>query len=224
MLKLQGWLIERELRLALRRRGEVLGALAFFLLVCCLFPLGTSAQPALLRAMAPGVLWSAALLAGCLASGRLFAPDHADGSLEQLLVSGQPLAWLALGKALAHWLTTGLPLVLLAPLVGLQFGLPGEALGTLALSLLLGTPVLSLLGGIGAALTLGLRGGSVLLGLLVLPLQVPVLVFGAGALGAQLAGGPLEAQPHLLLLGGLLLASLALAPCVMAAALRISLA
>ncbi len=215
------WTVRRDVLLAWRRRSDALGTLMFFLMASTLFPLGVGPQPALLRSMAPGVLWVLALLAGTLSLNRLFAQDHADGSLEQLLLSGQPLAWLVLGKVLAHWLVSGLPLVLLAPLLGLQFGLPVPALGVLVLALLLGTLVLSLVGSIGAALTLGLRGGGVLVALLVLPLQVPVLVFGAGAVVAELAG--LGAQAHLQLLGGLLLAALALAPWAAAAALRISL-
>lgn len=221
MLKSLGWTVRRELLLAWRRRSDTLAPLGFFVIAASLFPLGAGAEPALLRAMAPGVLWVAALLSALLSLGRLFAPDHADGSLEQALLSGQPLAWLVLGKCVAHWLVSGLPLVLLSPLLALQFQLPWSALGVLLLALLLGTPVLSLVGAIGAALTLGLRGGGALLGLLVLPLYVPVLTFGAGAVGVARMG--LSAQPHLLLLGGLLAGALALAPCAAAAALRLAL-
>jgi len=165
-------------------------------------------------------LWVAALLASTLALSRLFALDLADGTLEQLLLAAEPLPLLVMAKVLAHWLLAGLPLVLLSPLLALQFDLDSAAIGTLFYSLLLGTPTLSLLGAIGSALTLGLRGGGVLLSLLVLPLTVPVLIFGAGAVSAQASG--LGAQAHLLLLGGLLCASAVLAPWATAAALRIS--
>jgi heme exporter protein B len=171
--------------------------------------------------MAPGVVWVAALLSSMLSLTRLFADDHQDGTLEQLLLSAHPLAFLALGKIAAHWMSSGLLLVLVAPLLALQFDLSPSACGVLVLSLLLGTPVLSLLGAIGAALTVGLRGGSVLLSLLVLPLAVPVLVFGAGAVEAYNAG--LGVSAHLSLLGALLVLALAAAPVVVAAALRIAL-
>ena len=170
--------------------------------------------------MAPGILWVAALLATLLSLGRLFALDHADGTLEQMLLSPEPLSVIVLGKVTAHWLSAGLPLVLLAPVLALQFDLPWDAIGVLAASLLLGTPVLSLLGAIGAALTLGLRGGGVLVALLVLPLYIPVLIFGAGAVSAQASGQ--GASAHLHLLAGVLAASLALAPWAAAMALRLS--
>lgn len=221
MLNLLAWTVQRDLRLAWRRRSDALASLFFFVMSASLFPLGVGPDAALLRNLGPGVLWVAALLAALLSLGRLFAQDHADGTLEQLLLAGQPLAWLVLGKVLAHWLVSGLPLLLLAPLLALQFQLPVQGLGVLLAALLLGTPVLSLIGAIGAALTLGLRGGGALVAVLVLPLYVPVLVFGAGAVSAELAG--LGAQPHLLLLGGVLAASLALAPWAAATALRISL-
>ncbi len=211
----------RDLRLALRRRADTLAAMIFFVMVVSLFPLGIGPESALLRTMAPGVVWVAALLSSMLSLTRLFADDHQDGTLEQLLLSAHPLAFLALGKIAAHWMGSGLLLVLVAPLLALQFDLSPAACGVLVLSLLLGTPVLSLLGAIGAALTVGLRGGSVLLSLLVLPLAVPVLVFGAGAVEAYNAG--LGISAHLSLLGALLVLALAAAPVVVAAALRIAL-
>ena len=211
----------RDLRLALRRRADTLAAMIFFVMVVSLFPLGIGPESALLRTMAPGVVWVAALLSSMLSLTRLFADDHQDGTLEQLLLSAHPLAFLALGKIAAHWMSSGLLLALVAPLLALQFDLSPAACGVLVLSLLLGTPVLSLLGAIGAALTVGLRGGSVLLSLLVLPLSVPVLVFGAGAVEAYNAG--LGVSAHLSLLGALLVLALAAAPVVVAAALRIAL-
>jgi heme exporter protein B len=214
-------IIERDLRLAFRRKGDVAQVLVFFVIVASLFPLGTGAEPNQLRAMGPGVVWVAALLAALLSLGRLFAADYADGSLEQMLIAAHPLAATVTGKTVAHWLTTGLPLTLLAPLLGVQYDLPPVALGALVASLALGTPVLSLIGAVGAALTLGTRGAAVLLALLVLPLYVPVLVFGAGAVGAALAGLPHGA--HLSLLGAFLAFSLAFAPWATCAALRIAL-
>ena len=211
----------RDLRLALRRQADTLAAMVFFVMVVSLFPLGIGPESALLRTMAPGVVWVAALLSSMLSLTRLFADDHQDGTLEQLLLSAHPLAFLALGKIAAHWMGSGLLLALAAPLLALQFDLSPSACGVLVLSLLLGTPVLSLLGAIGAALTVGLRGGSVLLSLLVLPLAVPVLVFGAGAVEAYNAG--LGVSAHLSLLSALLVLALAAAPVVVAAALRIAL-
>ncbi len=214
-------LVQRDALLALRQRADVANTLLFFVVVTAMVPLGVGPEPAMLRSIAPGVVWVAALLASIVSLHRLFAADHADGTLEQLLLTREPLVLLALGKVLAHWLATGLPVVLMAAPLGLMFGLSGEAIAVLALSLLLGTPVLSLLGAVGAALTLGLRGGAVLVALLVLPLTVPVLIFGAGAVEA-LAGGQSPAS-HLLLLAALCLAALALSPWAIAAALRISL-
>lgn len=214
-------ILRRDLVLAFRRRTDVLNTLFFFLIVVSLFPLGVGPDPGLLRTVAPGVLWMAALLASMLALVRLFGPDFEDGTLEQMVLAAEPLTVIVLGKLLAHWLVSGLPLVLLAPLLAMQFDLPPSSVRVLFLSLLLGTPVLSLLGAIGAALTLQARGGGVLVALLVLPLYVPVLIFGAGAVGAEAAGS--GAGAHLLLLGAGLAASLALAPWVTAAALRIAL-
>lgn len=220
MLEALRWVVYRDLLLAMRRRSDLLTILLFFVIVVSLFPLGVGPDPAMLRAIAPGVIWVAALLASMLALTRVFALDHADGTLEQMLLAATPLGAIVAAKVLAHWLVTGLPLVLLAPVLALQFDLPQQFLGDLMLSLLLGTPALSLIGAIGAALTLGLRGGGALLALLVLPLYVPVLVVGAGALDAAAAG--LGAGAHLLLLGAFLVVAGAFAPWVAAVALRIA--
>ena len=221
MLKSLLCVIKRDLLLAFRRRSDVLTTLFFFIIVVSLFPLGVGPEAGLLRTMAPGILWVAALLASMLALGRLFALDYADGTLEQMLLAPEPLTLIVIGKIIAHWLVAGLPLVLLAPLLAVQFDLPGDSILVLFYSLLIGTPVLSLVGAIGAALTLGVRGGGVLVSLLVLPLYIPVLIFGAGAVGAEASG--LGSAAHLLLLGGVLAAAAALAPWATAAALRISL-
>ncbi|MBI4984412.1 MAG: heme exporter protein CcmB [Rhodocyclales bacterium] len=213
--------IRRDLLLAMRRKSEVLTALFFFVIVTSLFPLGIGPEPALLKKIAPGVLWVAALLATMLGLQRMFAADHADGTLEQMVLSPTPLGLLVGGKIAAHWMLSGLPLVLLAPVLGLQFDLDVGALGVLMLALLLGTPLLSLIGAIGAALTLGLRGGGVLLSLLVLPLYVPALIFGAGAVEAHIAG--LGAGGHLSLLAALLALAAFFAPWATTAALRIAL-
>ena len=214
-------IVRRDLLLAMRRKSEVLTALFFFVIVTSLFPLGIGPEPALLRRIAPGVLWVAALLATMLGLQRMFAPDHADGTLEQMALSPSPLVLLVLGKVIAHWLLSGLPLLLLAPVLGLQFDLGADALGVLMLALLLGTPLLSLIGAIGAALTLGLRGGGVLLSLLVLPLYIPTLIFGAGAVQAQVSG--LGAGGHLSLLAALLVLAVFFTPWATTAALRIAL-
>ena len=211
----------RDLLLALRRKSEVLTAVFFFVIVVSLFPLGIGPEPALLRKIAPGILWVAALLATLLGLPRLFAADHQDGTLEQLALSPAPFGLLVSGKILAHWLVSGLPLVLLAPLLGLQFDLEGGALWVLTLALLLGTPLLSLIGSIGAALTLGVRGGGVLLALLVLPLYIPALIFGAGAVEAHIAG--LDIGGHMSLLAAMLVVAVFFAPWATTAALRIAL-
>ncbi len=213
--------VRREVTLSMRQKGEVLTPLFFFVVVASLFPLGIGPEAALLLRMAPGVLWVSALLAAMLSLQRLFAVDYADGSLEQLALSSTPLGLLVVAKALSHFLLSGLPLVLMAPVLGLQFGLDGRALGLLMLSLLLGTPTLSLIGSIGAALTLGVRGAGVLLSLLILPLYIPVLIFGAGAVEADAAG--LGASGHLSLLAALLVLSAFFAPLATTAALKISL-
>jgi len=212
--------VERDLLLALRRKSDIGIALLFFVIVTSLFPLGVGAEPNLLRSIAPGVIWVAALLASMLSLDRLFAADHADGTLEQMLLAGAPLGVIAVAKVLAHWLVAGLPLVVLAPLIALQYDLAPALYGTLALSLVLGTPVLSMVGAIGAALTLGLRGGGILLSLLVLPLYVPVLIMGAGSV--ELASAGLSPTGQLLLLAAALVAAAAFAPWAIAAALRIS--
>ena len=220
MLKALACVIRRDLLLAFRRRSDVVTTLFFFIIVVSLFPLGVGAEPGLLRTMAPGILWVSALLASMLALGRLFALDYADGTLEQMLLSAEPISIIVIGKVIAHWLVSGLPLVLLAPLLAVQFDLPSESIQVLFLSLLLGTPVLSLIGAIGAALTIGLRGGGALVSLLVLPLYIPVLIFGAGAVGAEASG--LGASAHLLLLGGGLGVAAAMTPWATSAALRIA--
>ena len=213
-------LLRRELMLAMRRRGDVLTVLFFFVIVTSLFPLGVGPDPKLLRLMGGGVVWVAALLAAMLSLGRMFASDYADGTLEQLVLTPTPpVVWIT-GKILAHWLVSGVPLILVAPVLGVQFGLSNEALGVLVLSLLLGTPVLSLIGAIGAALTLGLRGGGVLVSLLVLPLYIPVLIFGAGAVDGAMSG--LGSEAHLSLLGSVLILAFMLTPWAVSAALRIS--
>jgi heme exporter protein B len=213
-------LLRRDLTLAMRRRSDVLTTLFFFVIVVSLFPLGIGPELDTLRGIAPGVFWVAALLASMLALEKLFAGDFDDGTLEQMLLTPQPVSLLVLGKVLAHWLVTGLPLVLLSPLLGLQYDLAAETLRVLVVSLLLGTPALSLIGAIGAALTLGLRGGGVLVSLLVLPLYIPVLIFGAGAVEANVSG--LGEAGHLYMLGAILLLALVAAPLATAAALRIS--
>lgn len=215
------WIIKRDLLLAVRRQSDVLTTLFFFIIVVSLFPLSVGPEMNLLRAMAPGIVWVAALLASMLSLGRMFSNDYIDGTLEQMLLSPQSLSILVLGKALAHWLVTGIPLVLMAPVLGIQYDLPGDALAILTVSLLLGTPVLSLIGAIGAALTLGLRGGGVLVSLLVLPLYIPILIFGAGAVEASMSG--VEFGAHLSLIGAFLLVSLVFAPWAAASSLRVSL-
>jgi heme exporter protein B len=213
--------LRRDLTLAYRRRADVLTTLFFFVIVVSLFPFGVGPETNQLRLMAPGILWVAALLASMLSLGRLFSFDYLDGTLEQMLLGAAPLGVIVVAKVVAHWLVSGLPLALFAPVLGIMFDLPGDQLLVLTVSLFIGTPVLSLIGAIGAALTLGLRGGGVLVSLLVLPLYVPVLIFGAGAVGAQAAAiGP---QSHLLLLAAFLVVSSLFAPWAAAAGLRISL-
>jgi len=211
----------RDLLLAMRRKSDAAAPVFFFVIVASLFPLGLGPEPELLRRIGPGVLWVGALLAAMLSAARLFASDYDDGTLEQMALSPQPLVALVLGKLAAHWLVSGLPLVIAAPLLGLQFGLSFDAIVLLAVSLALGTPVLGLVGAIGAALTLGVRGGGMLVALLVLPLYVPALVFGAGAVDAVLAGTGAEA--HLSLLGACLVLAAFFAPWAITAALRIAL-
>jgi len=212
--------LRRDLWVVGRHRADAATALVFFVVVASLFPLGVGSETRLLREIGPGVVWVAALLASLLSLPRLFVADHADGTLEQLLLRPHPLALLALAKVAAHWLTTGLPLVLVAPLLGLQYGLDGPAIGVLLLTLLLGTPVLSLLGAVAAALALGLRGSGVLTALIVLPLNAPLLIFGSGAVQAQMAG--MGTGGLLSLLGALLLGALLTLPWALAQALRIA--
>jgi heme exporter protein B len=204
----------RDLRLALRRRIEALLPVAFFVVAVSLFPLGVGPEPQTLRAIAPGVVWVSALLAAMLSLGTMYATDHADGSLEQMLLA------VAAAKSAAHWTLTGAPLVAAAPLIGLLFGMRAEAIGVLVLSLLLGTPILSLLGAVGAALTLGLRSAGLLVILVVLPLAIPALVFGTGAVAAVEAG--LSAEGHFSILGALLIFTALSAPPAAAAALRLA--
>jgi heme exporter protein B len=212
--------LQRDLRLAARRRVEALLPLVFFMVAISLFPLGVGPELQTLRQIAPGVVWVCALLATMLSVNQLYAADFADGSLEQLLLAPQPAVVVALAKSVAHWLVNGGPLILAAPLVGLLFDLSVPALGSLVITLALGTPVLSLLGGLGAALTLGLRSGGMLLFLIVLPLAVPVLIFGAGAVAVVESGQ--SPSGHYSLLGALLIATALGAPLATAAALRIS--
>ncbi|NOT19273.1 MAG: heme exporter protein CcmB [Sideroxydans sp.] len=220
MLGVLGLVIRRDLLLAMRRRADVLTTLVFFVMVVSLFPLGVGPEPDMLRKMAAGVLWVAALLASMLSLPRMFSADYLDGTLEQMMLAPQSLTMMVLGKIIAHWMLSGLPLVLIAPVLGVQFDMSSQALWVLMLALLLGTPVLSLIGAIGAALTLGLRGGGVLVSLLVLPLCIPVLIFGAGAVDAINSG--MSAVSNLSLLGALSLFALVFTPFVAAQALRIS--
>ena len=211
----------RDLKLAMRRQADIVSVLFFFIIVASLFPLGIGPEPQLLKKLAPGVLWVGALLATMLSLPRLFADDYRDGTLEQLVLAPQPLGLTVIGKVIAHWLVSGLPLALMAPVLGIQFDLEMDALFILTVSLLIGTPALSGIGAIGAALTLGLRGGGVLVSLLVLPLYIPVLIFGAGAVDATVTG--MGAEAHLSILGALAIAGVFFAPWATAAALRISL-
>jgi len=213
-------ILRRDLTLAVRRMSDVMTTLFFFVIVVSLFPLGVGPEMDTLRLIAPGVIWVAALLASMLALEHLFSGDYSDGSLEQLLLVPQPLSLLVLGKVIAHWLVSGAPLVLMAPILGLLLGLPTESLQVLMLTLLLGTPVMSLIGAVGSALTLGVRSRGVLLALLVLPLYIPVLIFGAGAVEASASG--LGAGAHMSLLGALLVLAVVFAPLATAAALKIS--
>jgi heme exporter protein B len=211
----------RDVLQAWRRRADWLTTFFFFIIVVSLFPLGVGPEPAMLKVMAPGILWVAALLASMLALPRVFGSDFADGVLEQLVLVPQPLSMLVLSKVVAHWLLTGLPLVLMAPVLGLQFGMDADTLPVLFVSLLIGTPCLSLIGAVGAGLTLGVRGGGVLVALLVLPLYIPVLIFGAGAVEAVAVGtGP---GGHLSLMGACLMIALVVSPWAASAAVRIAL-
>jgi heme exporter protein B len=211
----------RDIKVALRRQSDVAAVFFFFIIAASLFPLGSGSDPKLLSAMAPSVLWVTALLSCMLSLSRMYASDYADGTLEQALLSNQPTVLIVVMKILAHWVLSGLPLVFVAPLIGLQFNLGGEQLQVLSVSLLLGTLALSLIGSIGAALTLGIRGTGVLIAILVLPLYIPVLVFGAGAVNAVSIG--MSPNGALSLLGAVLAMALVFAPLASAAALKIAL-
>jgi len=214
-------IVRRDLRLAVRQGGATLLVVVFFLLTVSLFPLGVGPEPGVLARIAAGVLWVAALLSALLSLDRMFQADFEDGSLEQLALSGLPLTLVAAAKILAHWLTTGVPLLLASPVLAVLLNLEAGGFAALLLAMALGTPVLSLIGAIGAALTVGVRRGGVLLSLLVLPLYIPALVFGVAAVDAASMG--LAAKPHLLLLGALLVAALPLCPWAAGAALRLAL-
>lgn len=220
MFKVFLTVLKRDLTLAMRRKSDITSTLFFFVVVVSLFPLAIGPEMNTLRLIAPGIVWVAALLASMLALDHMFSVDYADGSLEQMLLTPHPLSLLVLAKIISHWLITGLPLVLIAPVLGLQYDLSSEAIGVLLVTLLIGTPALSLIGAIGAALTLGLRGGGVLVSLLVLPLTIPVLIFGAGAVEANVSG--LGSEGHLSMLAAILVMSILLAPLATALALRVS--
>jgi len=214
-------LLKRDLTLAYRRRAELVNPLLFFVLVTAMFPLGIGNDAKLIEAVGPGVIWVAALLAALLSLDAMFRADYDDGSLEQFMLSAHPVSILVLAKVLAHWLVTGLPLFIAAPLLALLLNIPAEAIPTLMLTLILGTPVLSLIGSVGVALTVGLRRGGVILSLLILPLYVPVLIFATDTVKTAIVGIPITAQ--LSILSAMLVGSLVLAPLATAASLRISL-
>jgi heme exporter protein B len=211
----------RDLRVAFRQKQDLLNPLLFFVMVVSLFPLGVSPEASFLSEAGSGILWVAALLSVLLSLDHLFRHDYDEGTLEQLMLQSQPLFLLVLAKTLAHWVVTGLPLVLLSPVLGVMVHLEGNSLGMLCLTLLIGTPVLSLIGSIGAALTLGLRSAGVLLSLLIIPLYIPVLIFGTGTVAAAAEGAPVGA--YIALMGAFLVLAVTLAPFATAAALRISL-
>ncbi len=215
------WIVRRDLRLALKRGSDSVNVVVFFVIAITLFRFGAGPELNTLARIAPGAIWVAALLASMLSLDRLFRADYEDGSLDLLALAPPPLELTVLAKSLVHWLTTGLPLVVAAPLLAVMLNMSGAGFATLAAAMLLGTPALSLIGAIGAALTVTLRRGGVLISLLVLPLYIPVLIFGVGAVDAAVYDLPV--QPHLLVLGGMLLAALALSPWASAAALRLSL-
>lgn len=214
-------LLKRDLTLALRHRSEIANPLLFFVLVATLFPLAIGADTQILKAVAPGVIWVAALLASLLSLDGMFRSDFEDGSLEQFMLSAHPVSLLVIAKVVAHWLVTGLPLLAIAPLLGVFLSLPNEAIGVLLITLAMGTPILSLIGSVGVALTVGLRRGGIILSLLVLPLYVPVLIFASSAVETAAAGIPVSAQFSIL--GAMLALALSLAPLATAASLRISL-
>lgn len=213
-------LLQRDLKIAIRHRGDIFNPLLFFVMVVTLFPLGIGPEPQMLARVAPGIIWVAALLASMLSLERLFKADFNDGSLEQMLLSPQPLSILVLAKVLAHWILTGVPLIIIAPLLAVLLNLESNSYGALIATLALGTPVLSLLGAIGVALTVGLRKGGVLLSLLILPLYIPVLIFATSAIDA--AGMNLPYNGQLAIIGAMLIGSLTLAPFAIGASLRVS--
>lgn len=212
--------LSRDLLLAYRHRGELANPLVFFLIVITMVPLGISPAPEMLARLAPGMLWVVALLATLLSLDGLFRSDFEDGTLEQLLLTPQPLYLMVLAKIVAHWLVTGLPLTLFAPVLGVMLAMPGEGYGPLFLTLLMGTACLSLIGAIGAALTVALRKGGLLLSLIIMPLYLPVLIFGASAVQSAIDSVPYQAQ--LAVLGALLALAIVLAPFAAAGALKIS--
>ena len=214
-------LIRRDLVLAVRRRAEMANPILFFIIVTSLFPLGIGANPNLLQAAGPGIIWVAALLAALLSLESIFRSDFEDGSLEQYLMSSHPVSVLVLAKIIAHWLITGLPLLVISPLLGILLGLPADGIKILMITLLLGTPILSLIGAVGVALTVGLRKGGMILSLLVLPLYIPLLIFASSAVDSAAAGLPVTA--HLSLIAALLVLAMSLSPFATAAALRVSL-
>lgn len=211
-------ILGREMRLALRQSSDTMMVIAFFVIAVVLFPFGVGPEPNMLARIGPGVIWVAALLAAMLSMDRMFQADYEDGSLELLVLTPVPLELTVIAKVFSHWLTTGLPLIVVSPLLAIMMNIPTEGWGILILSLALGTPTLSLIGAVGAGLVLGARRGGVLLSLLVLPLFIPVLIFGVGSVDMMLNG--LEAKAHMLLLGGIFLGSLALTPWATAAAVR----
>jgi heme exporter protein B len=211
-------ILGREMRLALRQSSDTMMVIAFFVIAVVLFPFGVGPEPNMLARIGPGVIWVAALLAAMLSMERMFQADYEDGSLELLVLTPVSLELTVIAKVFAHWLTTGLPLIVVSPLLAVMMNIPTEGWGILILSLALGTPTLSLIGAVGAGLVLGARRGGVLLSLLVLPLFIPVLIFGVGSVDMTLNG--LEAKAHILLLGGIFLGSLALTPWATAAAVR----
>ncbi|MDP6352683.1 MAG: heme exporter protein CcmB [Alphaproteobacteria bacterium] len=216
-----GHIVRRDLELALRRANDTIAVVLFFVLAIVLFPLGVGPELSLLARIAAGTIWVAALLAAMLSLDRLFQADFEDGSLDLLVLAPVPLELVVLAKCLAHWLTTGVPLIVVAPLLAVLMNMDWRGFATLEIAMLLGTPVLSLIGAIGAALTVGARRGGVLVPLLVLPLMTPVLIFGVSAVEASLTGlGP---RPHLMILGGMLLGALFLSPWAAAAGLRLAL-
>ncbi len=214
-------LLARDLRIALRERSDMAQPVLFFMVVVSLFPLSLSSDLELIRSVGPGIIWVAALLASLLALDSIFRPDYEDGSLEQIVLSPHPLSLMVLAKAIAHWLVSSLPLILVSPLLALLMQCPAHAILILVLGLVLGTPALSLIGAVGVGLTLGIRRNGVLLSLIVLPLYVPTLIFGAGAVLAAMTGQ--DSTPHLLLLAAFSLFSLAVGPLAAAVSIRVSL-